>query len=80
MDDLNKAIELKPDFVDAYIERGTVFTQVHAASTTPSAICTRAIELDPRNAKAFATRATAKLQAEARMTLCTMPIRPCTRL
>ena len=27
LDDLNKAIEVKPDLVDAYIERGIVFTQ-----------------------------------------------------
>ena len=37
LDDLNKAIELKPDLVDAYIERGIVFTQARRL-TMPSAI------------------------------------------
>ena len=40
LDDLNKVIEEKPELVDAYIERGIVFTQARAASTTPSATST----------------------------------------
>jgi len=65
LDDLNKAIEAKPDWVDAYIERGMVFT---GARRFDDAIgdFNRAIELDPRNLKAYAMRASAKLQADAK--------------
>ena len=64
LDDLNKAIELKPDFVDAYVERGSVFTQVRRFDDSIGDL-TRAIELDPQNAKAYAMRASAKLQTGA---------------
>ena len=50
VDDLSKAIELKPDLADAYIERGEVYTQVRRL---PDAIAdlTRAIELNPQDAE-----------------------------
>jgi tetratricopeptide (TPR) repeat protein len=64
LDDLNKAIEAKPDLVDAYIERGIVFTQVRRLDDAIGDL-NRAIELDPQNAKAYAMRATAKFQAAA---------------
>jgi tetratricopeptide (TPR) repeat protein len=64
LDDLNKVIEVKPDLVDAYIERGIVFTQVRRFDDAIGDL-NRAIELDPQNAKAYAMRATAKFQAAA---------------
>ncbi len=65
LDDLNKVIEQKPEWVDAYIERGIVFT---GARRFDDAIgdFNRAIELDPRNLKAYAMRASAKVQTEAK--------------
>jgi tetratricopeptide (TPR) repeat protein len=65
LDDLNKAIEAKPDWVDAYIERGIVFT---GARRFDDAIgdFNRAIELEPRNLRAYAMRASAKVQTEAK--------------
>ena len=65
LEDLNKAIETKPDLVDAYIERGMVFTQARRFDDAIGDL-TRAIELDPKNVKAYAMRASAKLQAEAK--------------
>ena len=62
LDDLNKAIEAKPDLVDAYIERGIVFTQARRFDDAIGDL-TRAIELDPQNAKAYAMRASVKFQA-----------------
>jgi tetratricopeptide (TPR) repeat protein len=61
LDDLNKAIELKPELVDAYVERGIVFTQSRRFDDAIGDL-TRAIELDPNNAKAYAMRATARFQ------------------
>jgi tetratricopeptide (TPR) repeat protein len=65
LDDLNKAIEEKPDWVDAYIERGIVFT---GARRFDDAIgdFNRAIELDPRSLRAYAMRASAKVQTDAK--------------
>jgi tetratricopeptide (TPR) repeat protein len=65
LDDLNKVIEEKPEWVDAYIERGIVFT---GARRFDDAIgdFNRAIELDPKNLKAYAMRASAKVQTEAK--------------
>ena len=62
VEDLSKAIELKPDLADAYIERGEVYTQVRRL---PDAIAdfTRAIELAPQNPKAYARRAEARMKA-----------------
>ena len=62
LEDLNKAIEAKPDFADAYVERGIVFIQ---ARRFDDAIgdSNRAIELNAQNAKAYAMRASAKLEA-----------------
>jgi tetratricopeptide (TPR) repeat protein len=64
VDDLNKVIELMPDRVDAYVERGMVFTQVRRFDDAIGDL-TRAIEIDPKNVKAYAMRAQARLQAEA---------------
>lgn len=64
LEDLNKAIEVKPDLVDAYIERGMVFVQARRFDDAIGDL-TRAIEIDPQNVKAYAMRASAKLQAEA---------------
>ena len=64
LEDLNKAIEAKPDLVDAYIERGMVFAQARRFDDAIGDL-TRAIEIDPQNVKAYAMRASAKLQAEA---------------
>jgi tetratricopeptide (TPR) repeat protein len=65
VDDFNKVIEAKPDLVDAYIERGMVFTQVRRFDDAIGDF-NRAIELDPKSVKAYAMRATAKLQADAK--------------
>jgi len=64
LEDLNKAIEVNPDLVDAYIERGMVFAQARRFDDAIGDL-TRAIEIDPQNVKAYAMRASAKLQAEA---------------
>ncbi len=64
LEDLNKAIEAKPELVDAYIERGMVFMQVRRFDDAIGDL-TRAIELDPNNVKAYAIRASVKLQAAA---------------
>jgi tetratricopeptide (TPR) repeat protein len=62
LEDLNKAIELKPDLADAYVERGIVFIQARRFDDALGDL-NRAIELSPQNAKAFAMRALAKYQA-----------------
>ena len=67
LDDLNKAIEAKPDLVDAYIERGIVFTQARRFDDAIGDL-NRALELDPQNVKAYAMRASAKLQAAPNVT------------
>ena len=64
VDDLNKLTELKPDLIEAYVERGMVFTQVRRFDDAIGDL-TRAIEIDPKNVKAYAMRAEARLQAEA---------------
>jgi len=61
LEDLNKAIELKPELVEAYIERGIVFIQARRFEDAIGDL-TRAIELQPENARAYAMRASAKLQ------------------
>jgi len=61
LEDLNKAIEVKPDLVDAYVERGTVFIEARRFEDAIGDL-TRAIELAPENATAYAMRALAKLQ------------------
>ncbi|HZJ11112.1 MAG TPA: tetratricopeptide repeat protein [Methyloceanibacter sp.] len=64
LEDLNKAIEVKPDLVDAYVERGIVFVQARRFDDAIGDF-TRVIEIDPQNVKAYAMRASAKLQAQA---------------
>jgi tetratricopeptide (TPR) repeat protein len=65
LDDLNKVIEQKPEWVDAYIERGNVFAGVRRFDDAIGDF-NRATELDPRNLKAYAMRASAKVQTEAK--------------
>jgi len=67
LDDLNKVIEAKPDLVDAYIERGIVFTQARRFDDALGDL-NRAVELDAQNAKAYAMRASVKLQAAPSVT------------
>jgi tetratricopeptide (TPR) repeat protein len=62
LEDLNKALELKPDLVDAYVERGTVFIQARRFDDAIGDL-NRALELDAQNAKAYAMRALAKFQS-----------------
>jgi tetratricopeptide (TPR) repeat protein len=62
LEDLNKAIELKPELVAAYVERGTVFVQARRFDDAIGDL-NRAVELDAKNAKAYAMRALAKYQA-----------------
>lgn len=62
LEDLNKALELNPDLVDAYVERGIVFMQARRFDDAIGDL-NRAIELAPQNAKAYAMRASAKFQA-----------------
>jgi tetratricopeptide (TPR) repeat protein len=62
LEDLNKAIELKPELVDAYVERGSVLTLARRFDDAIGDF-TRAIELDTNQAKAYAMRASARLQA-----------------
>jgi tetratricopeptide (TPR) repeat protein len=61
LEDLNKAIELKPELVEAYLERGTVFIQARRFDDAIGDF-NRTIELDQQNAKAYALRASAKMQ------------------
>jgi len=61
LEDLDRAIELKADLVDAYIERGMVFMQTRRFDDAIGDF-TRAIQLDPQNAKAYVLRAEARLQ------------------
>jgi tetratricopeptide (TPR) repeat protein len=67
LDDLNKAIEAKPDLVAAYVERGIVFTQARRFDDAIGDF-NRAIELDPQNAKAYAMRASVKSLAAPNVT------------
>jgi tetratricopeptide (TPR) repeat protein len=62
LEDLNKVIEVKPDLVDAYIERGMVFVQARRFDEAIGDL-THALELDPQSAKAYAMRASVKFQA-----------------
>lgn len=61
LEDLNKAIELNPDLVAAYIERGIVFSEARRFDDAIGDF-NRAIELDQKNARAYAMRASAKMQ------------------
>lgn len=61
LEDLNKAIELKPELVEAYVERGDVFIQARRFDDAIGDF-NRAIELDQQNARAYALRASAKMQ------------------
>ncbi|HSD93363.1 MAG TPA: tetratricopeptide repeat protein [Methyloceanibacter sp.] len=61
LEDLNKAIELKPELVDAYVERGIVFIEARRFDDAIGDF-NRAIELDAKNARAYAMRASTKLQ------------------
>jgi tetratricopeptide (TPR) repeat protein len=61
LEDLNKAIELKSDLVDAYIERGAVFVQARRFGDAINDF-SYAIQLDPQNVKAYTLRAEAMLQ------------------
>ena len=62
-----RLIEAKPDLVDAYIERGIVFTQARRFDDALGDL-NRAVELDAQNAKAYAMRASVKLQAAPSVT------------
>ena len=62
MVDLKKVIELKPDLVDAYIERGQLFTEINRLTDAITEL-SHALALSPQNAKAYSLRALAKLQA-----------------
>ncbi|MBR2518496.1 MAG: tetratricopeptide repeat protein [Selenomonadaceae bacterium] len=57
IDDLNRAIQLKPDYSEAYGNRGFVY---YMAKDYPAAIAdyNRAIELDPTNAQNYIYRST----------------------
>ena len=61
--DFDKTLELNPDLVEAYVERGALFA---ANRRYDDAIgdYTRAIELEPRNGRAYALRAETKLKTE----------------
>lgn len=61
LEDFNKAIELKPDLVEAYVERGDVFIQARRFDDAIGDF-NRAVELDQQNARAFALRALAKME------------------
>jgi tetratricopeptide (TPR) repeat protein len=63
VDDLNKVIEASPNLVDAYIERGIIYTQVRRFDDA-IADFGKAIELDANSVKAYAMRAEAELQNE----------------
>ena len=65
VDDLNKAIELKPDLVEAYWSAATSSPRC-AATTTPSPILAAPSSSSPQDAKAYAMRAAVKLQATIR--------------
>jgi len=62
--DFDKALELNPDLIDAYVERGVLFAKNRRHDDAIGDF-TRAIQLDPKNAKAYAMRAESKLKGEA---------------
>ena len=62
--DFDKALELDPALVEAYVERGVLFAN-NKRYDDAIGDYTRAIEMDPKNAKAYAMRAEAKLKSEA---------------
>ena len=64
LEDLNKAIELKPELVDAYVERGVVFVGARRFDDAMGDF-NRAIELNAQNARAYAMRASTRLQSVA---------------
>ncbi len=62
--DFDKALELNPDLIDAYVERGAMFAKNRRYDDAIGDY-TRALQLDPKNAKAYALRAESKLKGEA---------------
>ena len=62
--DFDKALELNPDLVEAYVERGVLFAN-NKRYDDAIGDYTRAIQMDPKNAKAYAMRAEAKLKSNA---------------
>ncbi len=61
--DFNTALELDPDLIDAYVERGVLFAKNKRYDDAIGDF-NRAIELDPKNAKAFAMRAEVRLKKD----------------
>ena len=61
--DFNRVLELDPNIVEAYVERGVLFAN-NRRHDDAIGDYTRAIEIDPKNAKAYAMRAQSKLRQE----------------
>ena len=62
LEDFDRVIELKPDLVDAYVERGLAAMQTRRLEDGIGDF-SHALQLDPKNVKAYAMRASARLQA-----------------
>ncbi len=62
--DFDAALELKPDLVEAFVERGVLFANNRRYDDAIGDY-TRAIQMDPKQAKAYAMRAEAKLKSDA---------------
>ncbi|MEZ5829451.1 MAG: tetratricopeptide repeat protein, partial [Hyphomicrobiales bacterium] len=62
--DFDKALELDPNLVEAYVERGVLFANNRRYDDAIGDY-NRALEIDPTNAKAYAMRAEAKLRSDA---------------
>ena len=61
--DFDEALELNPDLIDAYVERGILFAKNRRYDDAIGDY-TRAIQLDRKNAKAYALRAEARLKGK----------------
>ena len=61
LSDFNKVLELDPNIVEAYVERGVLFADNRRYEDAIGDYA-RAIQIDPKNAKAYAMRAEAKLE------------------
>jgi tetratricopeptide (TPR) repeat protein len=62
IDDFDQTLELEPNLVEAYVERGELFAKNRRYDDAIGDY-NRAIEMDSKNAKAYALRAEAKLAA-----------------
>jgi tetratricopeptide (TPR) repeat protein len=60
--DFDKALELNPDLIEAYVERGVLFAN-NKRYDDAIGDYTRAIQMDANNAKAYARRAEARLKS-----------------